>query len=120
MVFIGEGCVLVGVDVWERENERKRKRRGWMLTGMTLRRFPIMPSLGHTYTTEQYRLPPAFSTHPTTRNTPESLATPSICSRVPSPLTPSPPPPPMRLATHSSPAPAPCPTVSPRSTAASK
>ena len=54
--------------------------------GMTFLRLPRQPSLGQTYTTAQYRLPPAFSTRPTTRKTPVSLATCSSLSLVPSPL----------------------------------
>lgn len=91
-------------------------------TGFTFLLFPMMPSLGQIYGTEHHRLPPAFSMHPTTINTPVSRAILSSSSRVPSPrpLPPSSYPGSCRR-THLNPAPAlPSPTVSPRSTAFSK
>lgn len=84
------------------------------LTGITFLLFPKTPLRGSTKQTAQYKLPPAFSTTPTTIKTPVSLAILSRTSLVPSPLTDLPSPTSNLFLTQSSPAPA---GVSPKSTA---
>merc|ERR1712070_140032 len=79
---------------------------------MTFLHLPMQPSLGQTYTTAQYRLPPHFSTRPVTTKTPVSFATRSRNSRVPSPRYSSPLATGSFRSTQSSPTPA---GISPRS-----